>query len=87
MILISIFFPDPVVRSELMGQFPHIVSFCNENGLNGSVQTYMMPVLINYLGAENNQVSSLTFFLDMCCLNRIILRLMFHKRKIYFLKL
>lgn len=44
-----------------MGQFPHIVAFCNENGLNNSVQTYMMPILVGYLGAENNQVSGVMF--------------------------
>lgn len=60
-IINCLFFPDPVVRSELMGQFPHIVAFCNENGLNNSVQTYMMPILVGYLGAENNQVSSVMF--------------------------
>lgn len=47
---------DPVVRSELMGQFPYIVSFCNENGLNSTVEAYLLPILVSYLGAENNQV-------------------------------
>lgn len=47
---------DPIVRSELMGQFPYIAAFCKEVGLCLQAQNFLWPILINYLRTENSQV-------------------------------
>ncbi|GFU21325.1 hypothetical protein NPIL_165281 [Nephila pilipes] len=47
---------DPTVRTELMVHLPHIAAFCKEVNLNYVIEKYMVPMLITYLGDENNAV-------------------------------
>ncbi|XP_035228671.1 serine/threonine-protein phosphatase 4 regulatory subunit 1-like isoform X3 [Stegodyphus dumicola] len=47
---------DPAVRIELVVQLPNIAAYCKEAALNFSIQQYLVPMLISYLGDENSTV-------------------------------
>ncbi|XP_076112175.1 serine/threonine-protein phosphatase 4 regulatory subunit 1-like isoform X6 [Mytilus galloprovincialis] len=49
---------DPIVRSELMEQIPHLAMYCQENKdlFPNSVSLYILPMVVRYLNDRNNQV-------------------------------
>ncbi|KAG8198862.1 hypothetical protein JTE90_015078 [Oedothorax gibbosus] len=47
---------DPSVRQELMVQLPHITAFLKEVELSNQFLQYLVPMLISFLGDENNNV-------------------------------
>ncbi|KAL5021325.1 hypothetical protein ScPMuIL_000480 [Solemya velum] len=49
---------DPIVRSELMEQVPHVAVFCTEyeHKFESAVQDYILPMVVRYLNDSNNQV-------------------------------
>ncbi|XP_052229357.1 serine/threonine-protein phosphatase 4 regulatory subunit 1-like isoform X1 [Dreissena polymorpha] len=49
---------DPIVRSELMDQVPHIALYCHKNGdlIHNAVEEYILPMVVRYLDDANNQV-------------------------------
>lgn len=58
-VLISNFvISDPIVRSELMEQIPHIAVYCHDNIdiFQHAVPMYILPMVVRYLDDANNQV-------------------------------
>jgi len=53
------FIADPIVRSELMEQVPHIAVYCHEdsNTFPNAVPLYVLPMVVRYLNDPHNQVS------------------------------
>ncbi|XP_069112573.1 serine/threonine-protein phosphatase 4 regulatory subunit 1-like isoform X2 [Argopecten irradians] len=49
---------DPIVRSELMEQVPHIAVYCHEHAIvfQNSVPLYVLPMVVRYLNDHHNQV-------------------------------
>ncbi|XP_052816224.1 serine/threonine-protein phosphatase 4 regulatory subunit 1-like isoform X2 [Mya arenaria] len=49
---------DPIVRSELMEQIPHIAVYChdNEDIFQNAISVYILPMVVRYLDDANNQV-------------------------------
>ena len=50
---------DPIVRSELMEQVPHLAVYCQDNTdlYEDAVPKYILPMVVRYLNDPNNQVS------------------------------
>jgi len=57
---VNITIADPMVRTELMEQVPHIAMFCHENASlfheDKPISSYILPIIIKYLTYTNNQV-------------------------------
>ena len=53
------FISDPIVRSELMEQIPHIAVYCHDNIdiFQNAIPMYILPMVVRYLDDANNQVS------------------------------
>ena len=51
-------FVDPIVRSELMEQIPHVAVYCQENRdiFQNAIPVYILPMVVRYLDDANNQV-------------------------------
>ncbi|XP_048745314.2 serine/threonine-protein phosphatase 4 regulatory subunit 1-like isoform X2 [Ostrea edulis] len=49
---------DPIVRSELMEQVPHLAVYCQDNLdlYEKSISSYLLPMVVRYLNDQNNQV-------------------------------
>ncbi|KAK3085905.1 hypothetical protein FSP39_010290 [Pinctada imbricata] len=49
---------DPIVRSELMEQVPHLAVYCQDNVdlYENAVPKYILPMVVRYLNDPNNQV-------------------------------
>ncbi|XP_061166602.1 serine/threonine-protein phosphatase 4 regulatory subunit 1-like isoform X2 [Saccostrea echinata] len=49
---------DPIVRSELMEQVPHLAVYCQDNSdiYDRSISSYLLPMVVRYLNDQNNQV-------------------------------
>ncbi|KAL3859973.1 hypothetical protein ACJMK2_010151 [Sinanodonta woodiana] len=49
---------DPIVRSELMEQVPHIAVYCQEHHdiFQNAVPMYVLPMVVRFLNDSNNQV-------------------------------
>ena len=49
---------DPIVRSELMEQIPHVAVYCQENRdiFQNAIPVYILPMVVRYLDDANNQV-------------------------------
>ncbi|XP_054711715.1 serine/threonine-protein phosphatase 4 regulatory subunit 1-like isoform X2 [Uloborus diversus] len=47
---------DSSVRTDLVVQLPHIAAFCKEADLENAIPEFLVPIIINYLGDELNQV-------------------------------
>ncbi|XP_045192061.2 serine/threonine-protein phosphatase 4 regulatory subunit 1-like isoform X1 [Mercenaria mercenaria] len=49
---------DPIVRSELMEQIPHIAIYCHDNAdiFHNAIPMYILPMVVRYLDDANNQV-------------------------------
>ncbi|XP_062583021.1 serine/threonine-protein phosphatase 4 regulatory subunit 1-like isoform X2 [Saccostrea cucullata] len=49
---------DPIVRSELMEQVPHLAVYCQDNAdiYDRSISSYLLPMVVRYLNDQNNQV-------------------------------
>ncbi|XP_060601846.1 LOW QUALITY PROTEIN: serine/threonine-protein phosphatase 4 regulatory subunit 1-like [Ruditapes philippinarum] len=49
---------DPIVRSELMEQIPHIAVYCHDNIdiFQNAIPMYILPMVVRYLDDANNQV-------------------------------
>jgi hypothetical protein len=52
---------DPIVRSELMEQVPHLAVYCQDNLdlYEKSISSYLLPMVVRYLNDQNNQVNQL----------------------------
>ena len=53
-----IYILDPIVRSELMEQIPHVAVYCQENRdiFQNAIPVYILPMVVRYLDDANNQV-------------------------------
>ncbi|XP_065936379.1 serine/threonine-protein phosphatase 4 regulatory subunit 1 isoform X4 [Magallana gigas] len=49
---------DPIVRSELMEQVPHLAVYCQDNLdlYDKAISSYLLPMVVRYLNDQNNQV-------------------------------
>lgn len=64
LIVFVCFFLDPIVRSELMEQIPHLAMYCQENKdlFPNSVSMYILPMVVRYLNDPTNQVSTASLY-------------------------
>jgi len=68
---------DPIVRSELMEQIPHIAVYChdNEDIFPNAISTYILPMVVRYLDDANNQVfhkEHFVYIVTLCPENHIL---------------